>query len=149
MHRCFWNRVGWAGNYNLDQQPDVFVKIGIYKDCFAPVSIFCFAIFCFPREPKWKWYNGRTCDKNGRSMSLNIKNQEAHKLARELAKLTGESMATAVTIALKERLQRLRKRSLGSREQRLAQIREDSGRRLLNNCIDHGAMLYGEDGLPK
>jgi hypothetical protein len=36
-------------------------------------------------------------------MSLNIKNREAHQIAHELSKLTGESMTTAVTIALRER----------------------------------------------
>ena len=41
-------------------------------------------------------------------MGLNIKNREAHLLAEELAKLTGESMTTAVTIALRERLARVR-----------------------------------------
>ena len=40
-------------------------------------------------------------------MSLNIKNQEAHRLAQELSALTGESMAAAVTEALRERLNRL------------------------------------------
>jgi hypothetical protein len=41
-------------------------------------------------------------------MGLNIKNREAHLLAQELSKLTGESMTTAVTIALRERLARIR-----------------------------------------
>jgi antitoxin VapB len=36
-------------------------------------------------------------------MSLNIKNPEAYRLAQELAELTGESMTTAVTEALRER----------------------------------------------
>ena len=39
-------------------------------------------------------------------MSLNIKNQETHRLARELAQLTGETMTGAITVALKERLER-------------------------------------------
>ncbi|MGA3264827.1 MAG: type II toxin-antitoxin system VapB family antitoxin [Terracidiphilus sp.] len=39
-------------------------------------------------------------------MSLNIKNEETHRLARELAQLTGESVTVAVTISLKERLER-------------------------------------------
>jgi antitoxin VapB len=39
-------------------------------------------------------------------MSLNIKNEETHRLARELAQLTGESVTMAVTISLKERLER-------------------------------------------
>ena len=39
-------------------------------------------------------------------MSLNIKNPEAHALAKELAELTGESMTEAILVALKERLAR-------------------------------------------
>ena len=39
-------------------------------------------------------------------MSLNIKNEETHKLARELARRNGETVTLAVTIALKERLER-------------------------------------------
>ena len=38
--------------------------------------------------------------------SLNIKNEETCRIARELAQTTGESVTTAVTIALKERLER-------------------------------------------
>ena len=44
-------------------------------------------------------------------MSLNIKNPEAHKLARELAECTGESLTEAVTLALRERLERIQRRS--------------------------------------
>lgn len=43
-------------------------------------------------------------------MHLNIKNDEAHKLATELARLTGESLTSAVTLALRERLMRERRR---------------------------------------
>ena len=43
-------------------------------------------------------------------MHLNIKNDEAHKLATELAQLTGESLTSAVTLALRERLTRERRR---------------------------------------
>ncbi|HEX5078287.1 MAG TPA: type II toxin-antitoxin system VapB family antitoxin, partial [Geminicoccaceae bacterium] len=43
-------------------------------------------------------------------MSLNIKSAEAHELAAELARLTGESMTKAVTEALRERLERERRR---------------------------------------
>jgi antitoxin VapB len=41
---------------------------------------------------------------------LNIKNDEAHKLATELAKLTGENLTSAVTLALRERLAREQRR---------------------------------------
>ena len=43
-------------------------------------------------------------------MHLNIKNDEAHKLATELAELTGENLTSAVTLALRERLARERRR---------------------------------------
>jgi antitoxin VapB len=39
-------------------------------------------------------------------MSMNIKNPETERLARELAKRTGESLTVAITVALKERLER-------------------------------------------
>jgi antitoxin VapB len=41
---------------------------------------------------------------------LNIKNPETHRLARELADLTGETMTGAITRALEERLERERRR---------------------------------------
>jgi antitoxin VapB len=43
-------------------------------------------------------------------MHLNIKNNEAHQLATELAKLTGENLTSAVTLALRERLVREHRR---------------------------------------
>lgn len=40
-------------------------------------------------------------------MALSIKTEEADRLARELSRLTGESMTDAVTRAMRERLDRL------------------------------------------
>jgi antitoxin VapB len=42
-------------------------------------------------------------------MALSIKNGETERLARELARQTGESLTLAVTLAIKERLQRQEK----------------------------------------
>jgi antitoxin VapB len=42
-------------------------------------------------------------------MSLNIKNEEIHRKARELANLTGESVTTAVGLAIDQRLEREQK----------------------------------------
>jgi antitoxin VapB len=42
-------------------------------------------------------------------MALSIKTEEADRLARELSKLTGETMTEAVTKSLAERLERVRK----------------------------------------
>jgi len=44
-------------------------------------------------------------------MALSIKDPEADRLAREVANRTGESLTTAVIVALRERLERLRKRT--------------------------------------
>lgn len=48
-------------------------------------------------------------------MALNIRNPETEKLAAELAKLTGETKTQAVTLALRDRLQRLRRQHSGRR----------------------------------
>ncbi len=42
------------------------------------------------------------------AMALSIKDPEADRLARELAKMTGESMTQAIKKALEERLRRVR-----------------------------------------
>jgi antitoxin VapB len=46
-------------------------------------------------------------------MALNIKDPEADRLARAVAELTGESLTKAVTEALRERLERVRRRRAG------------------------------------
>ena len=46
-------------------------------------------------------------------MALSIKTEEADRLARVLSQLTGESLTRAVTIALRERLERERARRAG------------------------------------
>ena len=85
-------------------------------------------------------------------MGLNIKNAETHRLVRELADLTGESMTSAVTEAVRERLERIRR--IEDREgmaERLHAIAVDMNARLPADFFDieHGDLLYDEDGLPK
>jgi len=84
-------------------------------------------------------------------MSLNIKNEEAHRLARELAALTGESMSAAVAEALRERLERVRRAKEGDLAKRLLAIGKDCAARLEEpfRSIDHGDLLYDERGLPR
>jgi antitoxin VapB len=84
-------------------------------------------------------------------MSLNIKNKEAHRLAEELAKLTGDSMTTAVTIALRERLERVRREQCPSLADRLLKIGQDCAAHLKEpfRSADHGDLLYDERGLPR
>jgi antitoxin VapB len=47
-------------------------------------------------------------------MALSIKTEEADRLARALSQVTGESLTRAVTIALRERLDRERARRAGT-----------------------------------
>lgn len=94
-------------------------------------------------------------DKDGREvdqrMSLNIKNEEAHRLAQELAKLTGESMATAVTEAVRQRLERVRRKRGTSKVERILKIAKESGPLWIEpfRSVEHGDLLYDEKGLPK
>jgi antitoxin VapB len=85
------------------------------------------------------------------AMAINIKNPETHRLARELAEMTGESMSTAVTVAVRERRDRVLAGRAGSRSERMLQIGRDCARRLPASVrdADHGELLYGEDGLPR
>ena len=48
-------------------------------------------------------------------MALNIRNPETEELAEALAKLTGETKTQAVTKALRDRLERVRRRLSGRR----------------------------------
>ena len=84
-------------------------------------------------------------------MSLNIKNEEAHRLARELASLTGESMTLAVSEAIRERLERVRGNSKRSLAERLLKIGRECAAHLKEpyKSIDHGKLLYDEKGMPK
>ena len=85
-------------------------------------------------------------------MSLNIKNPETYRLARELADKTGQSMTAAVTDAIRQHLARLQQEDdrTGMAERILA-IAADMRARLPADFFDieHGDLLYDEYGLPK
>jgi antitoxin VapB len=83
--------------------------------------------------------------------SLNLKSDEAYKLARRLAARTGESMTTAVIEALRERLDRLERDARGSRIERILAIGRDCAAQLDEpyRSLDHGEFLYNESGLPR
>ena len=84
-------------------------------------------------------------------MSLNIKNEETCRLAGDLARLTGETMTGAITVALRERLQREnRKRNVEVRVQELRAIAERCAKLLGPgpSAVEHGDFLYDERGLP-
>lgn len=84
-------------------------------------------------------------------MGMNIKNDEAHRLAQELSSLTGESLTVAVTKALRDRLAKVRKQQGGGVAQRLIEIGEEC-RPLVREpyrSVPHGDLLYDDKGLPK
>jgi antitoxin VapB len=84
-------------------------------------------------------------------MGLNIKNEEAHRLARELARATGESMTVAVSEAIRERLERIRGNSKRDPVERILEIGRDCAAHLREpyKSVEHGDLLYDEKGLPK
>jgi antitoxin VapB len=83
-------------------------------------------------------------------MGMNIKNQEAYRLTKQLAKLTGESLTTAVTEAVRERLDRVRRKHGVDLAERLLVIGRDCAAHLKEpyRSINHENMLYDERGLP-
>ncbi|HKN62639.1 MAG TPA: type II toxin-antitoxin system VapB family antitoxin [Candidatus Acidoferrales bacterium] len=84
-------------------------------------------------------------------MAMNIENDETQKLAQELAKLTGESLTTAVTEAVRERLNRVRSEQADGLADRLVKIGKDCAAHLEEpfRSVDHGELLYNEKGLPR
>jgi len=87
-------------------------------------------------------------------MSLNIKNEEAEHLARQLAAATGESVTRAVTVAVRERLAHVGNEGEGAAAARIARLREianDAASRWVEpyRSADHGELLYDEAGLPR
>jgi antitoxin VapB len=85
-------------------------------------------------------------------VALNIKSNETHRMAQELAELTGETQTEAVTIAIRERLERVKKRKSkeGLSEKLLAIGRQTAPlfpKGFKSTDIDE--LLYDERGLPK
>jgi antitoxin VapB len=135
------------------------------------------ALFAGPADPDWKldrelvdqalgdrwgtqesalthhrsaWYLGVSSMVERWIVSLNIKNTETHQLVQELAALTGESQTAAVTVAVRERLERIRHPREGGLADRLLAIGRDTAPRLREpfRSADHGDLLYDEHGLP-
>jgi antitoxin VapB len=84
-------------------------------------------------------------------MTLNIKNQDTHRLVKELASLAGENMTEAVTGAVRERLDRLRRNRDAGLAARLLQIGRDCAPRIRepSRSTDHMDLLYDDQGLPR
>ena len=82
-------------------------------------------------------------------MSLNVKDPEAHRLARAIAEVTGETLTRAVTEALRERYSRLKRRNERVSVDEILTIADRVSAHLRGPHLDHDALLYDKHGLPK
>jgi len=84
-------------------------------------------------------------------MALTIKNEVAHRQAKELAALTGESVTDAVSVAIFDRLIQVKKERGADLVEILKTYSEFTAPRFKPpfDAIDHGDLLYDEFGLPK
>jgi antitoxin VapB len=82
-------------------------------------------------------------------MALSIKTEEADRLAREIADVTGETLTEAVTKALRERLERVQPRSPIDIAQRLDRLSlEYSTYPSADDRTADEIIGYDENGLP-
>jgi len=85
-------------------------------------------------------------------MALTIRNEEARRLAEELAALTGETLSAAVTEAVRERLEKVKREQ--DREGMAERLMEISRRAAPHfkepwRSMNFDDLLYDEHGLPK
>lgn len=80
-------------------------------------------------------------------MALSITDPSVHETVNRIARITGESQAAVVARAVDERLARLQQNDLAAR---LLAIGHETATRMSPEArqLDHGTMLYGEQGLP-
>lgn len=84
-------------------------------------------------------------------MSLNIKDEETHRLTKELAQLTGESLTLAVKVSVMERLERQRPNPKAGLAEWLNELSKRTAPLLkdLPPSTEIGDLLYDkETGLP-
>jgi len=83
------------------------------------------------------------------TMSLNIKDPEAHRLAQAISRSTGESMTRVVTEALRERYAKIEHRKGKASVEELLAIADRAAAHVKRPYADHADLLYDENGLPK
>jgi antitoxin VapB len=82
-------------------------------------------------------------------MALSLKHPEADRLARELARETGEGLTEAVVVALRERLARMRHARRTGLAAEIVRIgKECAALPILDARSSDEILSYGEDGLP-
>jgi antitoxin VapB len=84
------------------------------------------------------------------SMGMNIKSDETHRRAKELARITGETIAEAVDRAVSERLDRLRRqRNRRALAAKLLKLGDECSRLPVMDKRSADEMLYEERELPR
>lgn len=86
--------------------------------------------------------------KERNAASLNVKDQEARRLAQAIAQETGETLTGAVTEALRERYERLRRRHKKASVEELLAIARRAASHVKHPYVDHAELLYDEHALP-
>ncbi len=83
-------------------------------------------------------------------MALSIKSEEADRIARELASVTGETLTHAVTVALRERLARERAAGVEATVRRLVRLADEVRALPVLDARSADEVLdYDERGLPR
>lgn len=91
-------------------------------------------------------------------MSLNIKDEETHAMARELAALKGTTLTAAVKLAVKEEIEREKAVQSGAesrKKRKRSEVVQEFGREFASRVREpiHSweidKLLYDEKGLPK
>jgi antitoxin VapB len=83
-------------------------------------------------------------------MAFSIKNEEADRLARDLAATTGESLTDAVTVALRERLDRQQARGRADVARLLRRLSDEvSALPVLDHRDPDQVVDYDDRGIPR
>jgi antitoxin VapB len=81
---------------------------------------------------------------------LDIKSEDAYRLASRLAEMTGESLTSVVTRALQAELEREeRQRDLKTRVDRIMAIAKEIRAHMREPVTSDTSWMYDENGLPK
>ncbi len=82
-------------------------------------------------------------------MAFNVKNDEADRLLRELTSLTGETLTDAITISLRDRLQREQRiRSVSTDGSLASAIEHFRSLAIIDNRTYDDILGYDDSGLP-
>lgn len=83
------------------------------------------------------------------TMSNNIKDPDVHRLARDLARMSGKSMTRIVRESLEARYEVLARDKQRAGVDELMNIARRVSNEAISDAPDHGELLYDELGLPR